>query len=115
MDYSAKNVPTIFRNIVGIIPRSELFDFKLDDRLAPETARYFIRKSAMKYNLIDKETGLTYNEYTSYIYSTGYDTNKYTEGYIKQSRCLDMWNSWRFSFNDRDFLDSEMIEIDMSR
>lgn len=102
---------TNFKNIVGTIPLSELFEFKLDDALIPETARYFIIKSALR-TKIDEKTGEEIQEYISYVYSTG--VRKDNDEMIDSCRCLDLWNNWRYSFNDRDFLKREMIEIDMN-
>ena len=101
---------TLFKNIVGTIKKSELFDFKLDKELNPSSARYFLIKRGIK-TRINPDTNEEEQVYNSYIYSTGIEIRGGHEEPIQFPRCLDMFGMWRFSFNDRDFLNEEVIEI----
>lgn len=101
---------TLFKNIVGTIKKSELFDFKLDEGLIPSSARYFLIKKGIK-TIINSDTNEEEQVYNSYIYSTGIEIRGGHEVPIQFPRCLDMFGMWRFSFNDRDFLNTEVIEI----
>lgn len=102
----------IFKNISGKIPLSELFSFKPDPELVPDTTRYFIIKRGLR-TTVDPKTGLEVREYLGYVYSTG--THKDWKRPIDQPRCLDMFNWWRFSFDSSShWRDVEMLEIDMT-
>ena len=91
---------SMFKRVVGTINRSQLKGFRPDLKFKEDTARYFIPKRAF-------DKGGIY-----YIYSFGVD--KETNEEIKYPRCLDLFNEWRFSFNDSVWVRStEMLEINM--
>lgn len=104
--------PTIFNNIVGIIKLSEFFEFRLDAEIVPDTARYFIIKKGLRV-FIDEETGEEKREYLSGVYVTG--KHKDWDEDIDIPRYLNLWGFWKFSSNGSDFLNEEMIEIDMDK
>ena len=101
---------TLFKNIVGERSSKDVFPFKRDKRLDQSTARYFLIKGAFRTEK-DEDTLQEKQVYYSYVYSTGFDLER--KEWITTTRCLDLWDNWRFSFNDRDFLNKEMIEIIM--
>ena len=103
---------TIFKNIVGEINLSDFYQFKPDPELKPETARYFIIKKGLK-KKVNSETGEEVQEYNAYVYSTGHHVSWNRP--IDTPRCLDIFGQWRFSFNGRDFLKAEMLEINMDK
>ncbi len=100
---------TLFKNIVGTVNKSGLFPFKLNNRLNPESARYFLIKKAYKTKI--NEEGIKENHYYDYVYSTGI-LKQYNKP-LRFPMCLNIWGSWRNSINKEEFLNEEMLEIDM--
>lgn len=103
--------PTIFKNIVGTIKLSEFFEFCQDEEIAPGTARYFIIKKSLR-TIVNSLTGQEEQEYISGVYVTGKLKDRNED--IDIPRYLNLWGFWVYSINGPDFLNEEMIEIDMN-
>ncbi len=99
-----------FKNIVGTINLSELWEFKRNPELQPETTRYFLIKNLIR-PILDEEGNPTGDdEYISSIYCTG--KLKRTGEYIKTPMRIDWTNSWVYSMNGPHFIkEAEMVEI----
>lgn len=103
-----------FKNIVGTINLSELWEFKRNPELQPETTRYFLRKEHLR-PILDKEGNLTGKDtYTGHIYCTG--KLKENDKYIQIPMFLDWENCWIYSTNGFSFLkEAEVLEILMDK
>lgn len=103
-----------FKNIVGTKNLSELWEFKRNPELQPETTRYFLIKKALL-PILDEEGNPTGdNEYISSIYCTG--KLERTGEYIEEPMRLACTNFWVYSMNGPDFIEKEeMLEILMDR
>lgn len=103
-----------YKNIVGTINLSELWDFKRNPELQPETTRYFLRNEHLR-PILDEEGNPTGdNEYIGLIYCTG--KLKRTGEYIQIPMRLAGVNCWIPSVNGFGFLEeAEMIEILMDK
>ena len=108
------NIEKTFKNIVGTINLSELWDFKRNLELQPETTRYFLIKKGLR-PILDEEGNPTGDdEYIYSIYCTG--KLKRTGEYIQTPMRIDWTNSWVYSMNGSDFIkETEMLEILMDK
>lgn len=103
-----------FKNIVGTINLSELWDFKRNPELQPETTRYFLIKKQIIPVLNEKGKLSDYNEYIGSIYCTG--KLKRTGEYIQIPMRLACPNRWINSANGDSFIEeTEMLEILMDK
>lgn len=103
-----------FKNIVGTINLSELWDFKRNSELQPETTRYFLIKNLL-HPILDEEGNPTGDdEYIASIYCTG--KLKQTGEYIQEPMRLAPTNFWVYSMNGFEFVEEEeMLEILMDK
>lgn len=103
-----------FKNIIGTINLSKLWNFKRNPELQPETTRYFIHKKGLR-PILDEEGNPTGDyEYISSIYCSG--KLKQTGECITEPMRLDPTNFWTYSFNRNGFIEADdMLEILMDK
>ena len=99
-----------FKHIVGTINPSELWEFKRNPEIQPETARYFLRKDHVRLISDEEENPTDKFRYTGHIYCTGKLKEK--DKYIQIPMFLDWENNWVYSTHGYSFLkETEVLEI----